>query len=376
MNKPIRVLQGFIANTKSGSTEYLLNNYRNINKHKVQIDFLTFEEKLDFEDEITSTGANIYKIPLFKKSPFLFIKELKKVSDNNNYDYFYINLSSAVPAIYVIIAKLLGFKNIIIHSHNTFIDSSNKVKRVLSSLLHYIFKPILILFPNYKFACSIKAGEWLFGKADVSSGKVKVLKNAINASTFRHNKETRDKLRSKLGLKGKYVIGHVGRFSYQKNHMFLIDVFNEVYKKNNNAVLLLIGKGELEKSIRNRIDELQLNDAVIFAGIRSDIPEVLQAMDIFILPSYFEGLPIVGVEAQAAGLPCIFSSTITKDSDITGLVEFIDLNKPIQFWSDEILRYANGYNRKDMFSSIVEAGYEINSTVEWLEDFYINNRPS
>lgn len=372
MTEQVKVLQGFIANTNGGSTHYLINNYRYMNKSKVQIDFLTFDDNLDFYNEITSLGANIYKITSFKKNPYLFIKDLKNIIKKNNYKFIYINMSSAVPAIYVLICKIIGVNNCIVHSHNTFIDSTSRYKRAINSLLHQIFKGILIKFPDYRFACSTMAGEWLFGKKNVENGKVQVLKNAIDAKKFRYSKSIRTEVRQSLGLEGKFVVGHIGRFCYQKNHDFLLDIFYEVYKNNKNAVLLLVGKGELEEDIRKKVRDLEMEDAVMFTGIRSDIQELLQAMDVFVLPSRFEGLGIVAIEAQAAGLRIFTSNQIPDEAKVTELLEKINLSLPAKNWADKIMYSKDAYERLDRYDEIVDAGYDINNSVKLLEDFYLS----
>lgn len=196
------------------------------------------------------------------------------------------------------------------------------------------------------------------------------MNNAVDTDKFRFNEEVRNNIRRKLDVEGKKVIGHVGRFNPQKNHEFLIDVFNEIYKKDKDIVLLLVGDGYLKEKIEEKVNKLGLDKSVKFLGVREDISELMQAMDLFLFPSQFEGLAVVMVEAQAAGLKVITSTGVTKESDITNNVEFIELSKGAEYWADIIIN--SDFKKKDSIKMMISKGYDSTNNVKWLSDFYTN----
>ncbi|GIP39898.1 hypothetical protein J31TS4_31780 [Paenibacillus sp. J31TS4] len=228
-------------------------------------------------------------------------------------------------------------------------------------------------YANYHLACSNVAGDWLFGKVRLKTNKSKplLINNAIESEKFQFNPNTRRDIRAVLGIKDKFVIGHVGRFSEQKNHEFLIDIFKDIIIRKSNSVLLLIGKGDMEERIRKKVISLGLEGSVLFLGERSDIHTIMQAMDVFVLPSLYEGLPVVAIEAQASGLKCFLSDSIARDSDITGDVEFITLNGSTEDWVKKLLHYYKGYERQDTLNKIIDKGYDIKNSAAWLEKLYI-----
>ena len=198
-------------------------------------------------------------------------------------------------------------------------------------------------YANLQLACSKEAGEWLFGNTQFI-----VLNNGIDVSKYVFNQNIREEYRKILGFSDELVLGHVGRFSNQKNHNFLIDIFYEIIKINKKSKLILIGTGELENEIKEKVESLSLKEKVIFLGARADVNKIMQAMDVFILPSLFEGLPVVGVEAQASGLPCIISDTVSKDVKITDSVLQISLSLPPEEWGKKLIDFYETFERKDM----------------------------
>ena len=209
-----------------------------------------------------------------------------------------------------------------------------------------------------KLAPSSEAACYTFGKKQLKNGKVKILHNAIPYRDFIFNCEIREKVRKNLKIEDKLVIGHIGRFDEQKNHKFLIEIFKEIKKNNENAILLLVGNGSLKEKVRKQVEELKLDDSVIFLGVRKDIPQLLMAMDIFVFPSLYEGMPNTVIEAQATGLKCIISDTITREADITGLVSYTSLNNGIEEWKSKVLNNCQ-YERKDTSDKFKEKGYDI-----------------
>ena len=263
-------------------------------------------------------------------------------------------------------AKIIQIPNRIIHSHNS--DDEIKISFFRKILIN-INKILMHFSVTDYWACSEIAGKWMF-----KNRNFRVIHNAINVSDFVYNESIRQKVRTKLGLlKNEFVIGHVGRFSYQKNHDFLIDVFNEVHRRLPEAVLILIGDAVEDELYLNKakqkVKELNLVENVRFLGIRNDVPDLMQAMDCFILPSRFEGLPLVGIEAQTSGLWCYFSDVITNEIRITDLTNFISLNNSPEIWAKKIIKNKN-YKRRDASKEIIKAGYDINIEIKKMQKFY------
>ena len=202
-----------------------------------------------------------------------------------------------------------------------------------------------------------------------------IMKNAIDANQYRYNEETQNRMREELGISGKKVIGHVGRFFPQKNHTFLIDIFKAVHDRDKNTVLLLVGGGEaddtLKNQIRHKVKDLGLEDSVKFLGVREDVEKVVQAFDVFLLPSLFEGLPVTMVEAQAAGLPCVISDKVPIQCDITGNVKVVSLEDAPEKWAEVIDDVLINFKKKDTYETIVNAEFDIKENAKWLKDFYV-----
>ena len=294
--------------------------------------------------------------------------DLKSVLKSDTYDIVHIH-SDVSYKMFVegLAAKNMGVKRIIFHSHCTGIDRGH---RVVKRIAHDICKPFLGMLGTDFFACSQKAGKWMYTNS--VNKKLRVINNAVDCKKFSYNKALRDDCRKEFGIDdGDILIGHVGRFMYQKNHEFLIEVFSEIHKERNNAKLLLIGEGDLQESVRKKVSYLNLDNSVIFAGVRNDVNRCMQAMDLLLLPSRFEGLPVVGIEAQAAGLPCLMSDEITKETNLFGLVHFLSLSKSKGIWAKETIELIATTVRKDTYSDMVERGYDISDNQETLKDIYL-----
>ena len=231
--------------------------------------------------------------------------------------------------------------------------------------------PYIMSAPTDYCACSVVAGEWKYPKAIVDH-KLKVLKNGVDLEKFAFNEETKCEIRKKLAIpEDAFVLGHVGRFSYQKNHEYLIRIFAEVRKRNEHAVLMLIGDGENKPDVKKQIEELHLTDSVRFCGLVNNVNDYMQAMDVFVLPSRYEGLPIVGVEAQAAGLPVITSVNVSEELEISDLVTFLELKEDVSEWADKILSY-EGKAREDASEQIRSHGYDVQFTADEIEKMYLS----
>lgn len=289
-----------------GVESVIMNYYRHMNKQKIQFDFLCNCPHIAYEDEIKALGGKIFKITSRKENYWRFKTELKKFMKENasKYDMLWVNLCSLVNIDYLVYAKKYGIKKRIIHCHNSSNDAG-----LMKGIIHMINKKRIGCLATDFWSCSEEAAPWFFSKKIIRSDKFRIIPNAIDVKKFEPNIGIRNSLRKELGLEDMIVIGHVGRFHFQKNHIFLIEIFEELYKRNSNYRLLLVGQGELETNIREKVISKGLSEKVIFCGVRTDVEKLYQAMDLFILPSIFEGLGVVALEAQACLLPCLLSDT-------------------------------------------------------------------
>ena len=367
MSEPIRVLQVFVHMNRGGAETMIMNVYRNIDRKKVQFDFIVHTmEPCSFDDEIRNLGGQIFCIPKYTgTNHFKYICNWKKFFEEHS-EYMLIHGHvRSTAAIYLRIAKKFGLTTIA-HSHSTKSRGNvieQLVKAILQRNIRYIADRLL--------ACSQDAGNWLFGSHAISTNKFDIAKNAINTDEFKYDETVRIEIRQQLKLQEKFVLGHVGNFTYAKNHEFLIEVFEMVHKKNINSVLILVGNGELEDNIINKVKKMGLIDSVIFLGSRSDVPELLQGMDCFVFPSLFEGLGISLIEAQATGLRCVVSNNLPEEAFVTNLIEKLSLKQKPEEWSEAILKSEKNNFRKDMRVEIEKSGYDIKANANWLENFYL-----
>ena len=349
----MKILEVGMGPNIGGIEMYFHNNYRHISKD-FHFDFIDKEGGLAFYDEYTADGCRVFNMPDFKKRPVSYYFRLTQILKDGGYDAIHINMLSAANVLPVLAGRFTKTK-VIVHSHNSGTPSGFSRK-----MLHYINKPLLN-FADVYLACSTLAGRWMFGSKHFT-----VIPNAIDLTVFNVNNDKRSKYRKELGFsENDYVIGHVGRFAEQKNHAFIIDVFSELHKKPQNYKLLLVGDGELKENILNKVTELGLTDSVIFTGNVDNVQDYMQAMDLFILPSLFEGLPVTGVEAQACGLPCIFSSGVPDEAKLTENVELVSIDD-IEKWIETIDRMIC-LPKADNTEKIREAGYSIIEAVKEFE---------
>ncbi len=364
---PIRVAH-IIGKWLGGGVEaVVMNYYRHIDRSKIQFDFLCDEDSTNIPyEEIEQLGGRVILIPPYQKV-FKYQKELIRIFKENNYKivHSHINTLSIFP---LRAAKKAGVKVRIAHSHST----TNK-KEWKKNLLKQVLRPFSKVYATNYMCCSELAGRWLFGDKTYDSGQVYLLNNAINLDKFKYNEKLRKEKRKELGISDDtLVIGHIGRFVAQKNHTFLIDIFNEVHKKNPNSLLLLVGQGPLKEEIENKVKELKLNDSVRFLGQRNDANELYQAFDVFCLPSLYEGLPVVGVEAQASGLLCILSDAMTKETKVIESTKFNSLKNNSLNWADLILNSMKNYKRNDTSGEMTENKFNIEVEEKYLEKYYSN----
>lgn len=337
-----------------GAETFLMKIYRNIDREKYQMDFIvSVKEKNFYSEEIENLGGKIFYVQPKSKSFLKSFLEIKKIVKEQKYKYVIRINEHSLSVLDLIAAKLGGAKVLIMRTSNAG-TAGGKFKK----LLHKTFKFLPKIIPNIKIAPSSEAACYTFGKKQLNSGKVQLLHNAIPYKDFIFNQEIRDKVRQDLKIGNKLVIGHIGRFDEQKNHKFLIKIFKKIKIKNENAILLLVGNGNLEEKIKKQVEKLKLNDSVIFLGVRKDIPQLLMAMDIFVFPSLYEGMPNTVIEAQATGLKCVISDTITKEANITGLVKYLSINNDVDIWEKYILDNCK-YKREDTSKNFKEQGYDI-----------------
>ena len=364
MTEPIRVLQiiGIVAG--GGVEAVIMNYYEHIDRTKVQFDFIVHNDnKIDITPKVEAMGGRVYKVTPYYKNPVAFMYGIYKVIRNHHYRIVHSNMNT-LSAFSLFAAWAAGAPARILHNHST--SSPGETKR---NIMKFMLRPFARLFATHYFACSRLSGEWMYGKKMMDIGKVKIVNNAIDLKKYEFNPRKREILRKELGLTDEFVIGHVGRFMFQKNHEFLIDVFAEACKKNPHMVLLLIGDGPLRSGMEEKVKNLGLTDHVKFLGLRNDVQDLYNVMDIFVLPSHYEGLPVVGVEAQANGLPCLFSTKVTKETHLTHLAQFLDLSTGASKWAERIVFMKHERN-EEVGEELRQAGFEINKEARNLMNFY------
>ena len=361
--EPVHIAQIMGKWIGGGVESVIMNYYENIDRTKFQFDFICDDDSTNIPyEKIEKLGGKVILVPPYQKV-FKYIKTLKKIFKENNYKIVHSNINTlSVFPLYA--AKKAGVPVRIAHSHST----SNK-KEWKKNAVKNVLRPFSKKNANVYFACSELAARYLFGNKTFEEGKVTIINNAINLEKFKFNQGKREKLRKELKIKDdEFVVGHIGRFVSQKNHTFLIDIFNELRKENNKAVLLLIGQGPLQDQIKEKVRELGIEDSVRFAGQVDNASDYYNAMDVFVLPSLYEGLGMVLIEAQANELPCIASTEVPKKASVSNQVEFISLKEENKKWADNILRK----NRKDckfVYTKDYEK-YDIRKECQKLQDEY------
>lgn len=366
MSKPIRILHSIPGYSLGGIESLIMSLYRYIDKSLIQFDLLveTQEWLPDFE-EIVQNGGRIHQLtPFDKKNPFRYINELKDFFKEHSVEYTVVHshtITRSAPILYY--AQKFGVPCRISHAHTDCLDGNKFI--ALSELLMRLNNKL----STHYLAASKQAGSYYFDK---DKKFFTVLKNTIDTETFSYSPEKQQAIRESLSLEEYFVIGHTGRFTYQKNHWKIVDVFYEVHKQLPEARLLLVGDGPTMDEIKDKAKELGILDYIIFTGARSDVSELLQAMDVFLLPSFFEGFCISLLEAQSVGLPCVTSDIIPGEVQITDLITKLNLNDNDEAWATKILSY-HYFTRKNRHKDIKKAGYSTHENAKWITDFYIRS---
>ena len=364
---PIRVAQ-IIGKWLGGGVEaVVMNYYRHIDTSKIQFDFICDDDSTDIPyEEIEKRGGKVILVPPYQKLTS-YLKTLKKIFKEGGYKIVHSNINTlSVFPLYA--ARKAGVPVRIAHSHST--SSKKEWKK---NLVKNLLRPFSKCYPTHYFCCSEVAGRYLFGNSFYNKGKVSLWRNAVETERFKYNEEIRKLKRKELGIADStFVVGHIGRFVAQKNHEALIDIFAEIHKRNADSLLVLAGKGPLMEHIKEKVSKLGLEKAVLFLGQRKDAAELYQAFDTVVLPSLYEGLVVVMIEAQAAGLKCFCADTVSPETKITPDLEFIPAATAPSEWAEKIISGCQSFERKDSLEYIKSAGYDISTEAKKLEDFYLS----
>ncbi len=352
-----------LGKMKSGGVEsIMLSYYRCLDKTKYQYDFIYEDGSTDeFPKDVLEMGARAFKVPSVG-SLFAYIKAIRKIIKSEGYNIVHANVNT-LSLFSLFAAWSCGVKYRILHNHTT--SSPIEKKR---TFLKKILRPFNLMFANKRCACSELAARWMYGNKAVDSGKVTIFRNGVDVDKFKFSNEYREEIRNEFNLENKKVIGHIGRFMTQKNHFFLIDLFEKYAHTCENAVLLLVGGGELLERVRSYVCEKGLSDKVVFAGVRRDVHKFYSAFDVFVLPSLYEGLPVVGMEACASGVPVLLSEEITRECAITDTVSFLPIKDP-SVWADALLSIKEG-SRESASNQMKNGPYNIHNCVKVLENYY------
>lgn len=359
MKRILHVLNGLGS---GGAESFIMNVYRNIDREKIQFDFLlrTSNNSSALIKEAEKLGANIYILSSFPRHVFKNYLEVKAFFKNHKYEVIHVHANALIYITPLIIGRKYHVAKRILHSHST-----NTRWGIFSNLIHYWNRNFVGALANQYFACSNEAGKWMFKERNFL-----VLNNAIDVERYVYNYEIRKSVREKLGIDDKIVFGHIGRFAQVKNHEFLLEVFKKIVEKKSNAILMLVGVGELLNQIKECAKKLNLYQKVLFMGERNDVSDLLQAMDGFIFPSIYEGVPFTLIEAQASGLPILASNTISRNVKITDCIEFFPLNiEPVE-WANKAISMVKEQKRRNTKDMIKDAHYDINETINKLMNCY------
>lgn len=362
--------------TNAGIEAVIMRLFRNFDLEKVTVDVMAAQDLTTFYDEEIARlgGKKIITLDTRYKNPakrmICNYSAFEKVVKENQYDVVHLNMCNAASMAYGYIAKKNGIQVVAYHSHNANLSTSH---RFIKTIIHNMCKVLFEKYGDIYFSCSDLATSWMFRKKTIKNNKVVQIPNAIELSKFEFNSVEREEYRKRMNIGNDFLVGHIGRFALAKNHSFLIDIFYEIKKRHENSKLLLVGEGENINEIKDKVRKLGLENSVIFYGVTREIPQMLWAMDAFLLPSLFEGNPVVGIEAQAASLPCYFSDTITKMCQLTEKVTYCSLNDSPEKWAELIVNnYLMKKSRASQYEVLKGKGYDIATVAQNILDIYMN----
>ncbi|WP_283650554.1 glycosyltransferase family 1 protein [Dubosiella newyorkensis] len=370
MHSKIRVLHILDELNTGGAERIVFSYFQNIDRDKFQWDFVVTRyadpnKKGILEDKIESMGGRIYRVHRKRENYLKNINDIDKIIKNGNYDIVHSHLDE-LSTFYLFSAKKYKVPVRICHSHVAGTDRGSGVE-----MLCKLLKPVMRWVTTDKFACGIDAGAALWGRDAINKGKVYIMKNAINTKAFTYNETIRMIKRKELKIESSTtVVGSVGRLSYQKNSDFIVDIFAKFHEINPNSVLVLVGEGDLLGTIKRKMNKYKLHDCMRLIGSRNDVNEIMMAMDLFLLPSRFEGLPIVMVEAQCTGLPCLAADSITKEIKLSDRVEYFSLDNNAEEWAKLLCNNIEKNNRDAGFKIVKDNGYEIKYATDNLDIYY------
>lgn len=380
---PTRILHVLGGTGLGGAESRIMDLYRQMDKTEIQFDFLVHSSAIKragddtsvrkpqfYDEEIRKMGGHIYVLPKFKVYNYFTYRNAVRAFFARHHEFRVVHgHMTSTASIYLPIAKRAGVPVTVAHSRNAGVEKG--LKGVATRLL----RKNLYKIADYCFACSKLAGIDVFGKKWVDAGNVKIIHNAIDAQKFTYQPEKRDRIRKQLQIEDQLVIGHVGRFDAQKNHPYLIEIFAKLCALQDDAVLLLLGEGPGKEKAERQCEQLGIKERVLFLGNQRQPEDYYQAFDFFLLPSLYEGLPGVLVEAQAAGLYCLVSDKVTKEAQVTELVTYLDIEGPAKVWAEEILAHMD-YERKNTYRKMVESGFDVKTQAEGYRNFYLNGDSS
>lgn len=369
--KPIRVLVLITVLDRAGAETVAMNYMRNIDRDKIKYDFLVNRpERSPYEDEVEALGGKVYHMGgLYPGNIHKYKREFREFLKGHPY-YQVIHSHLEERSYFALkIAEEMGVPIRICHGHS----HPNRLNVKLPA--RYCLKYLVRRHCTHTMACSKEVAEWLFGKSGAT--RAKIMKNAIDTSMFKADPEIAKAARQEFGFEDKLVVGHVGRFTPVKNQRFLIDIFAEIHRRIPNSVLLLVGGGDnaaenkYREKVKERVKEMRIQDAVVYAGLRDDVHRVMQAMDVLVMPSTSEGFPVTLVEAQSLGIKCVVSDVISQKVNLTGIIQYLPLELRSSVWATRILKYMNK-PIKDTSYKVVDKGYDIHNNAKWLEGYYIS----
>lgn len=359
INKPIRIAQMMTEMNYGGVEMVVMNYYRHIDHSRYQFDFFALEgSKVPQREEIERLGGHVYLVPKYTHL-ISYIKCVSKLLHENQYKIVHSHMNAlSVFSLYA--AKKAAVPIRIAHSHSTAAKGETK-KNIVKNIL----RPFSCVFPTHCFACSEKAGKWLFGNKKAFN----IINNAIDLPKFAYDEKVREKVRKELQIDDKFVVGYMGRLCYQKNPELAVEIFNSLHLQMPEAVLVMVGEGEYEQKIREKIRTLKLDDVVLLLGARNDPERLYQAMDTFVFPSRYEGLGMVLVESQVSNLPCFATKAVPKAAQILPCAQYIDNENDLSEWVDKIIKSKCNV-RKNQVDIIANAGYDIHCEARKLMDRY------
>ncbi len=339
---------------RGGAETFLMKLYRQLDRTQYQMDFCVASRTPGaYDEEIRQLGGRILYTTAKSRNPVSSFWNMYKIVKENKYHSILRISQHSLSSLELLAARLAGADKVIFRSSNT-----QSCGSCLNRFLHRVFVPLAYLIPSIRIAPSPEAAQFMFG----TTKDVHILHNGLDTQSFQFSADTRQRVRLELNAQDKFVVGHIGRFNFQKNHTFLLQIFAEIKKQRANAELWLIGRGELEKQIKEQAERLDILDHVKFLGIRADIPALLSAMDVFVFPSLFEGMPNTVIEAQTNGLPCLIADTITPQARVTDLVRFMNLQNTPAHWAARVIEIATNQtteNRPQAAQQMKAAGYDI-----------------